>query len=130
MRVRHSLLFVALLCVACASGGGGGRPRSGNPSLLTEDELHEPSVAQMNLYDAVNRLRPNWLRARGASSLSAGGDVFPKAIVDNVAQSLDLLKSIKALEVLEAQYVSATEATTRYGTGYPNGAIVVMIRRR
>ena len=128
MRVRHLLVLLALFCVACASGGGS--RRSGNPSLLSEDELHEPSVAQMNLYEAVNRLRPSWLRARAASSLGSGGDVYPKAIVDNVAQSLDLLRSIKAQEVLEAQYISASDATTRFGTGYPNGAILVMMRRR
>lgn len=59
--------FFALLLVlasGCASAGtSGGR----NSDIITQEELQ--SVNVNNMYEAVDRLRPRWLRIRSSQSL-------------------------------------------------------------
>jgi hypothetical protein len=78
----------------------------------------------MDLFGAVNRLRPTWLRPQSRGTL-------PVVIVDGTPQpgGVDALRSMRASDVSELQYMNASDATTRYGTGYTAGAIVVTTRR-
>lgn len=125
----HRLIAFAVLALAltgCAgSGGGGGAaegPRRGSSTRITADEL--ANVAELDLFSAVNRLRPTWLRPQSRGTL-------PVIIRDGTAQpgGVDALRSMRAGEVSELQYMSSSDATTRYGTGYTAGAIVVTSRR-
>lgn len=67
---RPRLVMVALFAVlatGCASTGG--TSAEGRRSdLLTRAEIQEADVT--NLYDAVRRLRPQWLNVRGTRSLN------------------------------------------------------------
>lgn len=130
MRASRMLVSAAccMLLVACASSGTGGPSRSG--TTITEQELEDPVLAGLTAYDAIQRLRPNWLRERGSSSIRDSGDNFPRAIVNDVPQSLDYLKSVSVPEVMLMQFISAADATTKYGTGFPNGAVMVSTVRR
>ena len=128
----HTVLhLIALLTVvllpACASTGGGGTRRDRN--LLTAEEL-----APMNnrpLYEAIQRLRPNWLRARANTSISVMGDVYPAVRVDNAWQTVDDLRSLQTSDVEEARYIEARDATTLFGTGYVNGIVdITTVRSR
>lgn len=126
------MIVIAVCCVclvACASGGGAAGPRRGG-NTITAEELQEPSLLGLNTYDAIQRLRPNWLRERGSSSIRQSGDNFPKAIINDVPYPLDYLKSVSIPEVVEMQFISASDATTKYGTGFPNGAVLVSTAQR
>jgi hypothetical protein len=132
MRARLSLhrlsafAFLAITLTGCAGGGGSGgaseAPRRGSSTRIVADEL--AGVAELDLYTAVNRLRPTWLRPQSRGTL-------PVIIVDGTPQAggVDSLRSMRASDVAELQYMSASDATTRYGTGYTAGAIVVSTRR-
>lgn len=126
-------LFIALFALTlgvagCASGGGGsgsggeatGGRRSSN--RITAEEL--ATVAELDLHAAVNRLRPAWLRAGSRGTL-------PVVILDGSPQSggVDVMGSIRAGDVANLEFMSASDATTRYGTGYTAGAIVITTRR-
>ena len=37
-------------------------------TTITEAELAEPAVAMLTVLDAIQRLRPNWIRSRGETS--------------------------------------------------------------
>lgn len=110
---------------ACASGGGGssdGPRRSQN--RITQEELVDYTT--LNALDAIRRLRPRWLQARGAT---AGGSNEPVAILDGARLgSPDALASVAVSDVSEMQYLSASDATMRYGTNFPGGAIEVRTR--
>ena len=117
-----SLLAVVILGSACASSGqpDQSRPRR-DSNLITADELSGLTVG--NAYEAVRRLRPAWLQARGRSPLPVvyrndtrwGGD--PSS-----------LESIRIDSVSEMRFLSASDATTRYGTGFTGGVILVVTR--
>jgi len=119
------LVAVTLGLSGCASGGGGGSgsgtsARRGSSTRIVEEELQ--TVTQLDVYSAIQRLRPTWLRTR------TGGE--PMAHVDgNIVGTAQALRSIRAADTQEIQFMSATDATTRFGTNYLNGVILVTTRR-
>jgi hypothetical protein len=125
-------LVLAIHVSACAGSAGGeasadagaARVRR-NPNVLTAEELSEPSIISLTLMDAIQRLRPNWVRARGATSISAGGDVLPRVMINESPSQLDVLRSLRPSDVTSAEFMSGADATTLYGTGYVNGLIKV-----
>lgn len=113
---------MAIFVVACAAGGqGAGQPRSSR-DVITAEELQTIQVS--DAYAAVQRLRSAWLRPR-----SGGGS--PIAVfVDGVrAGDLDMLRQIPVITVRELRFIDPSDATTRWGTGYTNGAIMVLTQR-
>ena len=123
---RLNLLFVLALMAlasACASSGGGGDdgPRR-NANVISAEELDE--VRQLSIYDAVQRLRPQWYRVRSATT---GGEI--KVFVNNVEMgSLDFMRGMQAAEVTRIIFRNGRDATTRYGTGYGAGTIEISTR--
>jgi hypothetical protein len=121
--VLTSCALLALAAAGCASSGTTGS-RGGDPDVLTAEDLQ--TVQDLSAYDAVRRLRPAWMRARGAGTARA----TPIVYVDGMRRgSLDELSSVRASEIQEIRYLSASEATTRFGTNNTGGAIVVTTRR-
>lgn len=122
-RTRLLFLFaVVVLGSACASSGqpGQSRPRRSS-NLITADELSELSVS--SAYEAVQRLRPAWLQARGRSGL-------PVVYRNNTrwGDNPTSLESIRIDAIREMRFLSASDATTRYGTGFTGGVILVVTR--
>lgn len=123
---RVSAVLLSICCSAalgaCASGGGGGGDDAGprrDPNLITRAELSEYTFP--STYDAIRRLRPRWLQSRGGGA--------PEAILDGTRLGgPDQLRSINVVDIVSIRYLSASDATTRYGTGFPNGAIEVRTR--
>jgi len=118
-----------LLVAGCVSGAGGeGRPRT-SQSSISQEELD--GLPGFNVLEAVERLRPHWLRGRvttvrGVSSVR----LFPKVFVDGVLSGeLERLSQMTVVEAREIRFFSASDATTRFGTGYPGGVIEVLTKR-
>ncbi len=124
MRTRvHAHLVLALVfaaglagCGGTGTAGQGTRPRSSADRIVAADI--EP-LSQFSAYEVIERLRPRWFqtRTRQEPMLHVDGNVR--------AEGLDLLHSLRAGDVEEIQYMSASDATTRFGTGYYNGLILV-----
>lgn len=125
---------------------------SGTRDNLGQAEIQANRTSGMTAYDLVARLRPEYLRNRGNNTLrattsasgpptsssnntltettSASGPGYkpPTATVylDNARYGdTESLKSINAENVLRIQYLSASAATTRFGTDSSAGAILV-----
>lgn len=118
---RASRSFIAALALAlgatgCASGGSSSTPR-GSSTRIIESELQ--SMQQLSVYDAIGRLRPDWLRGRGGA--------LPAVMMDGNRQGggMDVLRSLRVVDVQELRFMNASDATTRYGTGFQGGAILV-----
>jgi len=105
-----------------ASGGATGSSVRRNSNRIDEAEL--ATVAETDVYTAISRLRPAWLRAGSRGTL-------PEILLDGTPQSggPELLRNYRASDVSALEYMSASDATTRYGTGYTAGAIVVTTKR-
>lgn len=119
---RNAVLLAFALTVGiagCASSGGGtARPEGSTSNRIVRAEL-EP-LGQVDALQAVQRLRSRWVQARGA-----GGDA-PVLYVDGTRRgSADELRFIRVADVQMMEFLSAGDATTRYGTGHMGGAILV-----
>ena len=125
MRAGLPLVFVLGAVVglaACATGGEGSSdgPRR-DANLITNEELAEYTT--LTAHDVIRRLRPRWLRARGGGA--------PQLIMDGARLgSLEGLSSISVADVETLRFLSASDATMRFGTNFPNGAIEVVSRAR
>lgn len=123
VRTAFALLVLALAAAACSTAAGPGagtRPRS-SMDRITEAEI-EP-IAQMSAFEAIERLRPRWLQSRTG--------LLPMVHVDGSVRSggEEILASILCSEVQEMQYLNAPDATTRFGTDYRNGAILITTKK-
>lgn len=110
------LTGLMIVVAGCASSGGGGS--SGSRNVLTVEDLAPYAEEGLRTYDAVRRLRPRWLQSRGGAP--------PRVMVDGIQGDLQM----PVAEVERVTYLSPADATTRFGTGFPRGAIVVERRAR
>ena len=128
MRASAGIPFLLLLVGACQSAPGAGTapPRSG--SVITQEELD--ALPALTVFQAIERLRPSWLRGRVTTVRGATSErYFPHVFVDRVPTGdLEVLNRMNALDVREIRFLSASDATTRYGTGYPGGLIEVFTK--
>src|SRR2546428_5059847 len=124
--MRRLIVGLALLSVLTNSARGQNAPRR-DRSLITVEEIERNSAT--NAYDVIRSLRPAWLVPRSRSITNpTGGQVV--VYVDGVrVGSPDELRNIPAPQVKEARYLSAPDATTRFGTDHPSGAIEVATQR-
>ena len=135
MRTSPALVAIAtLLTLACSSSG---RSSSGLPSqsnarnrgaVIPAEEL--ATTSELDAYDAVRRLRPMWLRTRGPVSLSLQGQAGIRVYVNGSRRGqLQMLKTFRATDIESITYLSAPEATTRFGIDHSDGAIMVILKR-
>ena len=122
IRITGALCVLAV--VGCASGSREAAapttPR-GSSDHIVEAEFE--TVFQYSAYEAVQRLRPRWLTTRtGASPMvHVNGNV--------TMGGAETLRSIRAVDVQEMRYMNASDATTRFGTNYISGVILVTTKR-
>ena len=118
-------LMIGLAGCASGSGGSGSSGSSGSssgPNRLTAADL--VNQQELDLYDAIRQLRGRGLTSRGRGT--------PRVVVDGSPRQsgIDELRSLRVSDVQEIEFLSASNATTRFGTGYDAGAILVTTRRR
>lgn len=120
-----TLFMIGTSCSTVSSGGGS---RAGGGDVITGAELER--YQGEDLLGLILRARRNWLQTR--PSLTTGEqDTNPIVVViDGVPQmpGLDPL-SFRVGEVREVRRLSASDATTRFGTNMTAGAILVVTKR-
>ena len=119
--VGRSVLVSALLILeSCASGPGVGR----DPNLITREEIGDPS--NQTAATIVQRMRPRWLRARSQGSIANPTPTYAMVMLDELLLGdIAALDRIAATQIAQIEFMSALDATTRYGTGYAGGLIIV-----
>ena len=129
MSVKHLYLVAVVAVLGCAASASSksGLPRTGN--LLTAEEIAAAHADINTAYDAIARLRPNWLAAHGVTSSVANGagTQFALVFVDGQRYGdLNSLRAIPAYHVGGIRYYNVTEAGARFGIhGGSSGAIEV-----
>jgi hypothetical protein len=96
--------------------------------VITAAELSQTGAS--NIHQAIQALRPQWLRGRPAGSMRGGARDEAVVYLDNNRYgSLNSLAQLSLGGVTEIRYLDASEATNRYGTGHAGGAIIVMMSK-
>ena len=140
LRARLFAAAVLVGVVACASSGSStatatpqgstDRPARRNTNVLAADDFK--GLEAMNLGDAIQRLRPDWLRrgaARDPGRIAGAGSPDPLAvwIDDNKLGGPEVLNGLAVQGVTSVRYYSGPEAQARFGNGNSSGAIHVMM---
>lgn len=129
VRTRVALL-VAAFCVAsvaCTSPGAR-KANIATRNLITADDITRVGAA--TALEAIQRLQPNMLqKKRGPSSINFEDQAQIMVYVDGSRLGgIETLTLIQAAAIVEIRFLSASEATIRYGTGNAGGAIVITTR--
>lgn len=130
MSVKHLYLIAVAAILGCApvSGtsvtpGAGAVPRRAN--ILTAEEIVAANADVATVYDAVSRLRPIWLAARGETSFYTPGTQFPILFVDGQAfGDLKTLRNIQASHVADIRLYSPSEAGGIFGLRGGTGGVI------
>jgi hypothetical protein len=129
--MRRFQLFALAAVVACASSGSSNTTEAKpaqDRNVITETELM--SVPSSSLYDAVEKLRPNFLRSRGASSFSNQTAEFASVYVDEHPYGeIGSLRTLVTGQIGMVRYYDAMAAQQKFGLTSGNGVISVYIKR-
>jgi hypothetical protein len=129
MQKYHSgLLFVALVCLLNSCAGTSGernRPLSTSRDIITQKELAMQTVA----YDAIQSLRPTWLRPRGTDSIRNPSQVWVYRDGSRLG-GVEILRNMSTADIAEIRFYDAAAATQRWGMGHGAGVISITTRSR
>jgi hypothetical protein len=120
------VLFGALLMLAACASPGSRIADRGASNLLTRAEIDPVVTAVGDIRELIERLRPQWLRPRGRPSMQDQNAGLPVVYVDGVRVGTpERLRGMSTGGLIQIEYISASDATTRFGTGHLGGAILV-----
>lgn len=116
------VILPGVVLSACVSAGSSQvASRLPVSRVLRAEEI--ATIPVTTAYEAVRQLRPQFLR-----STRGPGDSAPRVVVyvDGVRRGgVEELKRVPASLVLEIRFLTASEATTLYGTGHGGGALEI-----
>jgi hypothetical protein len=110
---KAALLSIVATLAACASSGTGSSSARSSPDRLTKAEISQSSAS--TAYELISRLRPNWLRATGAGSISGGATRTQSILVyldGQRLEDLNALKTISAGGIQSAEWIDNTRVAT------------------
>jgi hypothetical protein len=133
MSVKYLYLAAVLAAIGCgppAPSPSTGIPRSS--TVITADEMADTHADVNSAYDAVARLRPNWLASHGVTSTGTSAASTETATVwvdgQNVG-NINALRNIQAFQVASMRYYDVTQAGARFGIrGGSSGVIEVTMK--
>ena len=127
MRIVLLVGLVAALAVSCTPPATARSSR--DPNVITSEEL--VPLQASNAYDAVRRLRPNFLTSRGLTTLRGTDTGYPKVYLDRVLfGDINSLKNLSVNGIREIHYYNGPEAAGRFGLDNVSGAIEVISAAR
>ena len=129
MSARLVYLLAAGALVGCASTGANPSVSRQSASGLTAEEIEQAHADATTLYDAVARLRPNWLAAKGVTSGYYNADTqYAQVFLDGQQYGgISTLRNIQAYNVGIIRYYDVTQAGARFGLkGGSSGVIEVL----
>jgi hypothetical protein len=124
MRIVSLAALAACVLLACAPPSTSAR--SGQESnVITKQQIFDTHAT--NVYDAISRLRPNFLHYRGQTTIRGSDTGYPKVYVDRMVMGdINSLKTMPTNGIREIHYYSGAEASSRFGLDNVSGAIEVV----
>lgn len=100
--------------------------------VLTSEEIENSHADVNTAYDAIARLRPNWLQSHGVTSAQSGSLSTEYAIVFVDGQrygDVSSLRQIPAFHVGAIRYYDVTEAGARFGIRGGAGGVIEIVMK-
>ena len=121
-----------MILVACGSA----QPPTHNPTgffdkryYIGYEEISATKTPGSNAWDLISQLRPSFLRTRGTASFRDMSQVGAIVYLDGIRYGkLESLRNLNIEEIRDIEFISAGDATTRFGTDNLGGAILIRTR--
>jgi hypothetical protein len=129
MSVKYLYLVGLAAIVGCASSSGA-RSTPMRSNILSGEEITNTHADLNTAYDALSRLRPNWLAPHGAMTSNTTVSNYAAVFVDGqLMGDVNSLRNIPAYYVGEMRYYDVTQAGARFGVrAGTTGAIEVSMK--
>ena len=117
MSIQHLYPIAVAVILGCASAAGtSGPPPRHATNFLTAQEIASANADVNSAYDAIARLRPNWLVPRGAMSTNPDASTYATVYLDGqLYGGIETLRNIAAYHVTDIRYYDVTQAGARFG---------------
>lgn len=113
------MTWLFLGCASTTTQSGANREAR---NLLTYEQL--TATNRENLYEAIEKLRPDWLTSRGPTSVTDPTPVVPSVYMNGTMLGrAEYLRGMRVLDVTEVRYWEPGPASARFGMGHPRGVI-------
>lgn len=131
MSLKHVYPLAVAVIIGCASSGNPGERPPIRTSVLTAEEIANTHADLNTAYDALARLRPNWLVPHGVMTTNTQVSNYASVFVDGQLEGdVNALKSIPAYYVAAISYYDVTQAGARFGVrAGATGAIEVSMKK-
>ena len=117
-------ICTAVLLGACASAPRAERGRGQDRTALAVESLKPHGTR--TLYEVIRLERPQWLSARGPTSLSVQpGDEVIVYLNGAKLGGVEHLRDITANLVASVRFLTGPEAQSRFGMDHQSGAILI-----
>jgi hypothetical protein len=116
------LALTSLILAGCSAAANQNTNTRGDRNLLIREQL--VATNSINLYDAVEKLRPEWLTSRGPTSVTDPTPTMPSVYMNG--QQLgkaEHLREVLVDDVTEVRFWPAGQAAAKFGMGHPRGVI-------
>lgn len=121
-------VLLLLILSACASAGANKSGDRRDRYVITREEIAQSP--EHSAYNVIRTLRPGMLTQRGNTSIAHQD---PGIVVFLDGQRFGDISSLDGMEantIEEIRYLTAAQAQARFGTGYPQGVILITSRTR
>jgi hypothetical protein len=117
--VRVAVTWLFLACASASTQTGTGREQR---NLLTQEQLSATNT--VTLYEAIEKLRPEWLTSRGPASVTDATPTVPSVFMNGtMLGKAEYLREMRVVDVTEVRYWEPGPASARFGMGHPRGVI-------
>ena len=151
--IRAAIAAAGLLALGACSPPASNTEAAPGPARYTLTAAELQGAGANNVYDAIQKLRPEFLRSRGTGTVSSvptpqtsrpgpgggvaaippgSGQAVPVASValrvyenDVLLENPAELRRIQTVNVIDVRFVPGPEAGVRYGTNHSGGVIFV-----
>jgi hypothetical protein len=154
VHIRAAIAAAGLFALGACSPPASNPDEAPGPARYTLTAAELQGAGANNVYDAIQKLRPEFLRTRGTGTVSAiptpqtsrpglggggaapvppnSGQAVPVATAalrvyenDVLLESPMELRRIQTVNVIEVRFIPGPEAGVRYGTNHSGGVIFV-----
>lgn len=117
----------AVWCAIAACSSPNTAPAAVPYNIITADQIEQSR--EVNAYEVIQRLRPNFLASHGPTNFRDGAPTLPNVYVDDVPYgTIASLRSIAATDIAMIRMYTPGEATYKFGTGNVGGVIDVFTK--
>ena len=131
-----ALLVLAVSCGGSSSSTPGGAPQPSrekvnrNSNVISQAELQDPAVISKDALSAIRSLRPNFFAYRGPTGSETYGNDIMLSTDYGPLQSVQMLKGMNTMGLVEVRYLKAEEAALRFGLNANGAPVIVLLHNK